>query len=131
VNWVFPVRVVGVLAGFLLVLFGLAWLLMGLSDPPSQNLGSFNLFGSTLLVLGALMAAPWSRIHSSLLWYVLFAALVLAGPAAALFIVAVNTWATIHGAGGPGFVLVGVAVIAWAIQLPAIWSLRPSRQTVV
>jgi hypothetical protein len=130
VSWVFLARVVGVIAGFLLVLFGLAWLLMGLSDPPSQNLGSFILFGGTLLVLGSLMAAPWSRIHSNLLWYVLFAALVLTGPVGALFILGVNTWAAIHGAGGPGFVLVGVVMIAWAIQLPAIWSLRPSRQTV-
>jgi hypothetical protein len=128
VTWLVLVRVVGVIAGVLLVLFGLVWLLVGLSDPPSQNLSSFILLAGILLVLGALMAAPWSRIHSNLLWYVLFAALVLAGPAGALFILAMNTWSAIHGAGGPGFVLVGVVVIAWAIQLPAIWILRLSRQ---
>ena len=127
-NWILPVRTIGVIAGLLLIGLGAAWLLSGISDPPTQNLGDFVLVGGSLLVPGALMAAPWSRIRSLSLWYSLFIALVLVVPAAAAPILAVNTWSAIHGAGGPGFALVGLLVVAWATQLPSIWSLRPTRK---
>jgi hypothetical protein len=123
-KWVFPVRVVGAVAGVLSLLLGAA-LSASILSSPSMNQGDL-FFSGSLILLGALMAVPWSRIRIGVLWYALFVALVLAGPSAVLFILAVNTWSAIHGAGGPGFVLAGVVLTVWAIQLLAIWSLRPT-----
>lgn len=125
-SWVLPVRAIGVVAGLLLFGLGAAWLLAGLSDPPSQNYWSYVLFGASLLVPGALMAAPWSRIRSRPVWYTLFVVLLVTVLPGAALILAVNTWSAMHGAGGPGYALAGLLVGAWVIQLPAIWALRPS-----
>ena len=104
-------------------------MLSGLWNPPTQNLDSFILVGGSLVVSGALLAAPWSRIRPAGLWYSLFVAFTLVVPAVAVLIWRVNTWAVIHGAGGEGFALVSLLVAGWGIQLPAIWSLRPRRNT--
>jgi hypothetical protein len=48
-------------------------------------------------------------------------------PFGAALILTVNAWSAMHGAGGGGFALVSLIVVGWAIQLPAIWSLRPRR----
>lgn len=130
-NWIMPVRAIGVMAGLILLVLGTAWLLSGISDPPTQHFGDFLLIGGGLLVPGGLMVAPWSRIRSRLLWYALFIALVVVVPPSVALILAVNTWSAIHGAGGPGFALAGLLFIAWATQLPAIWSLRPMRKSAV
>ncbi len=130
-NWVLAARAIGVIAGLVLLLLGAAWLLSGMSDPPTANYDVFVLFYCVLLVAGALMAAPWSRIRSLALWYALFIFLVVVGPFAAAFILLVNTWSAMHGAGGPGYALAGLLLISWAVQLPAIWSLRPRRKSAV
>ena len=126
-TWVSAVRALGVVAGVALVVTGAAWLISGLSDPPTQNFDDFVLVGVSLIAPGVLLAAPWSRIRPAGLWYSLLAALVLVVPFGAALLLAVNTWSAIHGAGGEGFALVAFIVIGWAVQLPAIWSLRPRR----
>ena len=130
-TWVSAVRAIGVLGGAALVVTGAAWLMSGLSDPPTQHLDVFVLVGASLIAPGLLLAAPWSHIRPFGLWYSLFAALVLVVPFGAALILAVNTWSAMHGAGGEGVVLVSLIVVGWAIQLPAIWSLRPRRDTAV
>jgi hypothetical protein len=114
-----------------LLVIGAEWLLSGFSDPPSQNFDTFVYFGLSLVVPGILLAVPWSQIRNSLLWYSLFVALVVTVPPGAVMILAVNTWSAIHGAGGWGFAVAALLVLAWATQLPAIWSLRPKRQPAV
>jgi hypothetical protein len=126
-TWVSAVRAIGVLAGVALVVTGAAWLISELSDPPTQQFDVFVLLSGSLIAPGVLLAAPWSRIRPFGLWYSLFAALVLVGPFGVALILAVNTWSAMHGAGGEGFALVSLIVVGWAIQLPAIWSLRPRR----
>lgn len=126
-RWVLPVRVMGVIAGLVLLVIGAEWLLSGFSDRPSQNFDTFVYFGLSLLVPGVLLAVPWSQIRTPALWYSLFIALVVAVPPGAVLILAVNTWSALHGAGAWGFAVAALLVLAWATQLPAIWSLRPKR----
>jgi hypothetical protein len=130
-RWVLPARVFGVTAGLVLCALGAQWLLSGMSDPPTTNFDTFVYVGLSLLVPGALLALPWSRIRPATLWYFLFIALVVTVPPSALLILVINTWSAMHGAGGWGFAVVTLLVLAWATQLAAIWSLRPSRHPAV
>jgi hypothetical protein len=130
-RWVSPVRVVGVMAGLVLLVIGAQWLLSALSHPPSQNFDAFIYVGLSLLVPGVLLALPWSQIRHPTVWYFLFIALVVAGPPGAMLIVAANTWSALHGAGGWGLAMAALLILAWAAQLPVIWSLRPQRRPAV
>jgi hypothetical protein len=111
--------------GVLLGAIGLVWLASGLVDPPTDNRVTFVLFGLALLLPGTLLALPWSRIRNRPIWLALYFMLVGSVPPAVALILAVNTWSAIHGAGGWGRGLVAALSIVWAVQLPAIWSLRP------
>ena len=126
-RWVLPVRVIGVTAGVVLLILGAQWLRSGLSDLPMSNFDTFVYVGLSMLILGALFVLPWSQIRPPALWYFLFIALVVAGPPSIVLILLVNTWSAMHGAGGWGYAVVTLLVVAWATQLAAIWSLRPSR----
>jgi hypothetical protein len=130
-QWVSPVRVVGVMAGLVLLVIGAQWLLAALSDPPSQNFDAFIYVGLSLLVPGVLLALPWSQIRHPTVWYFLFIALVVAVPPGAMLIVAANTWSALHDAGGWGLAMAALLILAWAAQLPVIWSLRPQRRPAV
>jgi hypothetical protein len=129
-TWVSAVRVVGVLCGLILIGAGSAMLIGGMSDASMQHFDVFLLMCAGLIVPGALLVAPWSRIRPRSLWHFLFVALAVTGLVGAAVIFALNTWSAMHGAGTTGSLLVAVLVFALAIQLPAIWSLRPRRDAV-
>jgi hypothetical protein len=126
-TWVSAVRGVGVLAGLTLIGLGSAMLISGLSDSTMRHFGVWVLMCASLIVPGALLSAPWSRIRPTSLWHVLFIALAVTELAAAALIFVLNTWSAMHGTGTAGFLLVIVLLAVWVIQLPAIWSLRPRR----
>jgi len=126
-RWVRPVRALGAVTGLLLIAIGAQWLLSGLLAPPTGSVEVFALVGLSLLIPGVLLVVPWSRIRRPAIWYPVFVAFVLLVPPGVLLIFAVNTWSMLHGAGGQGFALLGLLLGAWAIQLPAIWALRPKR----
>jgi hypothetical protein len=125
VSWV---RAVGVIGGFLLLSLGAAWLWSARGDPATQNADTL-LVGLSLMVPGALLIAPWSRIRPPAVWYSLFITLVIVVPLGVSEILAVNTWSAIHGAGGPGFALAGLLLTLWIIGIASIWSLRPISPT--
>ena len=124
-TWLSTFRGIGVLSGVGLIGFGSVMLVSGLLDSPMQHFGVFLLMCVSLIVPGALLAAPWSRIRPPGLWYSLFIALALIVLAGATLLLGLNTWSAIHGAGTAGYLLVVVLLAVWVIQLPAIWSLRP------
>ena len=118
-------RVLGVLLG--LTILGVV-VISTVDGLPTAAIETWIVGELSLLVLVALLLAPWRYIAPWRFSWIPLALWIFAGLGVLAFLAQSIVWASIHGALGDIEVLLGsVVILIWLGQLVAIWRLR--RQT--